>query len=63
MAIDYAKRWLIAKEVKDMEDETVANFLVQEIFMHYESLRELSSDNSINLLANIVEYSLCKLHI
>lgn len=58
MTIDYAKRWLVTKTVKNTEVETVANFLIQEIFMHYESLKELTSDNSTNLLANVIKYYL-----
>lgn len=61
-AIDYATGWLVAKAVKDAEAETVADFLVQEIFMHYGPPKELLSDNGTNLLANVVEHYLRKLH-
>ena len=63
MVIDYATGWPIIKVVKDIEIETVTNVLVQEIFMHYGSPKELLSDNGTNLLANVVEYYLRKLHI
>lgn len=46
-----------------MEAKTVVNFLVQEIFMHYKPSKKLLSDDGTNLLANIVEYYLLKLHI
>ena len=36
-------------------------FLIEEIFMHYDSLKELLSDNSMNLKAQVVEYYLQKL--
>ena len=36
-------------------------FLIEEIFMHYSSSKELLSDNSMNLKAQVVEYYLQKL--
>ena len=48
--------------IKDVKDETVANFLVQEIFIYYGSLKELLSDNITNSLTHKIEYYLRKLH-
>ena len=60
--IDYATKWPYAKTVKDAEAETIADFLVQEIFMHYGPPKELLSDNGTNFLANVVEHYLQKFH-
>lgn len=45
-----------------MKTETIINFLVQKIFMHYVLPKEFLSDNDTKLLANIIEYNLQKLH-
>lgn len=59
--IDYMTGWPITKTVKDMNAEMMIDFLVQEIFMYYAPHKELLSDNSTNLLANIVKYYLAKI--
>lgn len=53
----------IAKAMKDTKAKIVADILVEEIFIHYGPPRKLLSDNGINLLVNIIEYYLQKLHI
>ena len=49
------------KAVNDVITNTIMMFLIEEIFMHYDSLKELLSDNSMNLKAQVVEYYLQKL--
>ena len=49
------------KAVNDVTANMIMMFLVEEIFMHYDSLKELLSDNSMNLKAQVVEYYLQKL--
>lgn len=61
-AIDYMTGWPIAKAVKDVRAETVADFLVQKIFMHHAPPKEFLSDNSTNFLVNVVENYLQKLY-
>ena len=39
----------------------IMTFLIEEIFIHYNSSKELLSDNNINLKAQVVEYYLQKL--
>lgn len=62
MVIDYATGWPVAKIVKDIKAEIIANFLVLEIFRYYKLLKKLLSDNSNNLLANVLEYYLQKFY-
>ena len=53
--------WPVVKAVNDVTVNTITTFLVKEIFMHYDSSKELLSDNSMNLKAQVVEYYLQKL--
>ena len=39
----------------------IMTFLIKEIFMHYSPLKELLSNNDINLKAQVVKYYLQKL--
>lgn len=57
-AIDYAIRWLVAKAVKNVTEEQVTDFLHDEIFMNYRSLKKLLSDNEMNFLSWVVAYYL-----
>lgn len=41
-----------------MKSEIVTDFLVQKIFIYHEVYKKLLSDNSTNLLANIIKYYL-----
>lgn len=51
-------RWPTTKAIKDAEAETIADFMTQDILMHYGPPKEVLSDNTTNFLANIVEYYL-----
>ena len=53
--------WPVVKAVNDVTANTIMMFLIEEIFMHYSSLKELLSDNGTNLKAQVVEYYLQKL--
>jgi len=51
----------VTKAVLNAMKATVADFLYNEIFMNYNSLRELLFNNSINFLSCVVIYYLKKL--
>ena len=53
--------WPIMKAVNDVTVNMIMMFLIEEIFMHYSSLKELLFNNSTNLKAQVVEYYLQKL--
>lgn len=55
-------RFPVAKVVKDMETEIVADFLVKKIFIYYGPNKELLLDNGTNLLVNIMEHYLLKFY-
>ena len=61
IAINYTTGWPVVKAVNDVITNTIMTFLIEEIFMHYSPLKELLSDNSMNLKAQVVEYYLQKL--
>ena len=54
--INYIIDWLIIKAVKDITVQIVVNFLIKEIFIYYELLKELLSDNKTNLKADVVKH-------
>jgi transposase InsO family protein len=60
-AIDYATGWPVAKAVPDAKQETVADFLHNDIFANYGAPREILSDNGPNLLGGVIENYLAKL--
>ena len=47
--------------MNDVTANMITMFLIEEIFIHYDSLKELLSDNDMNLKAQVVEYYLQKL--
>jgi len=51
----------VTKAVSDAIKATVADFLYNEIFMNYNSLRKLLFNNSINFLSYVMIYYLKKL--
>ena len=53
--------WPVVKAMNDVTANMIVMFLIEEIFMHYNSSKELLSDNDINLKAQVVEYYLQKL--
>jgi transposase InsO family protein len=55
-AIDYATGWPIAKATSDALASTVADFLHDEIFVHYGAPMELLSDNGTNIVGDVVRY-------
>ncbi|KAG9663981.1 hypothetical protein KCV03_g9824, partial [Aureobasidium melanogenum] len=54
-AIDYATNWPIAKAVESADDETTAEFVYEEIYCAYGSLREILSDNGANFVSRVVQ--------
>ncbi len=61
MTINYVTGWSVTKAVLNAIKVTVTDFLCDEIFMNYDSSRELLFDNSTNFLSYIVIYYLKKL--
>jgi len=60
-AINYVTDWSVIKAVLNATKIIVADFLYNEIFMNYSSLRELLSNNDINFLSYVMIYYLKKL--
>ncbi len=60
-AINYVTDWSVIKAVSDAMKATVADFLYNKIFINYNSLRELLSDNDTNFLSYVMIYYLKKL--
>ncbi|KAE8217789.1 hypothetical protein CF326_g9340, partial [Tilletia indica] len=54
-AVDYATGWPLAKALPDAKAERIAEFIHDEIYMHYGAPREFVSDNGENFLADVVE--------
>jgi len=50
-AIDYATRWVVAKPVKEMTSDVVAEFLYNEILMNYGAPYEIITDRGSSFLA------------
>ncbi len=59
--INYITDWSVTKAVLNAMKTTVADFLYDEIFINYNLLRELLSNNSINFLSCVMIYYLKKL--
>jgi len=51
----------VTKAVLNATEVTVADFLCDEIFINYDSSRELLSNNNINFLSHVMIYYLKKL--
>ncbi len=60
-AINYVTDWFVTKAVLNAMKAIVADFLYDEIFINYDSLREVLFNNSINFLSYVVIYYLKKL--
>jgi hypothetical protein len=54
-AIDYATGWPVAKAVPKATDEAIADFIFNEIYMHYGAPHELFSDGGKNLWSGVVQ--------
>ncbi len=61
MTINYVTGWSVTKAVSNATETTVADFLYDEIFTNYDSLRELLFNNDTNFLSCVVIYYLKKL--
>ena len=53
-AIDYATGWPIAKAVKNATEETIAEFIFQEIYMQFGAPQEIFTDGGKNLWGGVV---------
>ena len=54
-AIDYATGWPVARAVPRATEEAIADFLYEEIYMHYGAPQELFSDGGKNLWSGAVQ--------
>ncbi len=61
MTINYVTDWSVTKAVLNVMKITVTDFLYDKIFINYNSLRKLLSNNDTNFLSCIVIYYLKKL--
>jgi len=61
MTINYVTDWSVTKAVLNTIKTTVTDFLYDEIFTNYNSLRELLFNNDMNFLSHVVIYYLKKL--
>ena len=53
-AIDYATNWSIAKIIKRIMKNEIANFIFHEIYMHYDISQEIFTDEDKNLWDNVI---------
>ena len=59
-AIDYATGWPIAKAIPNATEETIAEFIFQEIYMQFGAPQEIFTDGGKNLWGGVVEEFLQK---
>jgi hypothetical protein len=52
--VDHASGWSIAKAVKSAKKEVIADFIYNEIYMHFGGPREIFTDGGKNLWAGVV---------
>jgi hypothetical protein len=60
-AIDYATGWPIAKALRDATEDAIAEFIFQEIYMHYGAPQEIFTDGGKNLWGGAVQQYLAKI--
>jgi len=60
-AIDYATGWPIAKAVKSATKDVIADFIYDEIYMHFGAPQEIFTDGGKNLWAGVVQRYLKKI--
>jgi hypothetical protein len=60
-AIDYATGWPIAKAIPKATEEAIADFIYNEIYMHYGAPQEIFTDGGKNLWGGIVQRYLEKI--
>jgi hypothetical protein len=60
-AVDYATGWPIAKAIPKATKEAIAEFIYQEIYMHFGAPQEIFTDGGSNLWAGVVQKYLEKI--
>src|SRR5437773_3352095 len=60
-AVDYATGWPIAKAVKKATKDVIAEFIYDEIYMHFGAPQEIFSDGGKNLWGGVVQAYLRKI--
>jgi hypothetical protein len=59
--VDYATGWPIAKAIPKARKDAVAEFIHQEIYMHFDAPQEIFMDGGSNLWADVVQKHLEKM--
>ena len=62
-AIDYATGWPVAKAIPRATEDVIADFIFNEIYMHYGAPQELFSDGGKNLWGGVVQAFLKKIEM
>lgn len=62
-AVDYATAWPVAKAAPKADAETIADFLHDEIYLHYGAPKEIITDRGPNLWAPAMEAYVSKLNL
>jgi hypothetical protein len=60
-AIDYATGWPIAKAIPKATEDAIAEFIYNEIYMHYGAPQEIFTDGGKNLWGGVVQKYLSKI--
>ena len=61
VAIDYATGWPVAKAIPVATEDAIAEFIFNEIYMHYGAPQEIFSDGGKNLWGGVVQAYLKKI--
>ena len=61
VAVDYATGWPIAKAIPKATKEAIADFIHDEIYLHYGAPQEIFTDGGKNLWGGVVEQYLKKI--
>jgi hypothetical protein len=60
-AVDYATGWPLAKALPFATEEAIADFIFQEIYMHYGAPQEIFTDGGKNLWGSVVQRYLARI--
>jgi hypothetical protein len=60
-AIDYATGWPIAKAIPNATEDTIAEFIYNEIYMHFGAPQEIFTDGGKNLWGGVIQKYLKKI--
>ena len=60
-AIDYVMSWLITKVISKVNEKVIADFIYNEIYMHYDASQEIFTDDDKNLWRDVMQRYLKKI--